>query len=116
MKALSGSIGFGLVGTGVIAHNHAQAILALARQYDLQLVGVLGRSAAKAREFARILADEAAHEGDDARGILPLEFGDVGQARMDFVFGLLANDDRPMAVPRAAAARATATSPSGSTA
>lgn len=52
MKALSGSIGFGLVGTGVIAHNHAQAILALARQYDLQLVGVLGRSAAKAREFA----------------------------------------------------------------
>ncbi len=30
--------------------------------------------------------------------------------------GLLANDDRPIAVPRAAAARATATSPSGCTA
>jgi hypothetical protein len=30
--------------------------------------------------------------------------------------GLLANEDRPIAVPRAAAARATATSPSGSTA
>ena len=30
--------------------------------------------------------------------------------------GLLANDDRPMAVPRAAAALATATSPSGCTA
>ncbi len=30
--------------------------------------------------------------------------------------GLLANDDKPIAVPRAAAARATATSPSGSTA
>ncbi len=30
--------------------------------------------------------------------------------------GLLANDDSPIAVPRAAAARATATSPSGSTA
>ena len=52
MKPFSGTLGFGLVGTGVIAHNHAQAILALARQYDLQLVGVLGRSAAKAREFA----------------------------------------------------------------
>ena len=30
--------------------------------------------------------------------------------------GLLAKDDRPIAMPRAAAARATATSPSGSTA
>ena len=30
MKPLSGTLGFGLVGTGVIAHNHAQAILALA--------------------------------------------------------------------------------------
>lgn len=52
MKALSGTLGFGLVGTGVIAHNHAQAVLALAGQYDLKLVGVLGRSEAKAREFA----------------------------------------------------------------
>ena len=52
MGGLTGTIGFGLVGTGVIAHNHAQAILALAGQYDLKLVGVLGRTEAKAREFA----------------------------------------------------------------
>ena len=52
MSGLAGTIGFGLVGTGVIAHNHAQAIQALAGQYDLKLVGVLGRSDAKAREFA----------------------------------------------------------------
>ena len=52
MSGISGTIGFGLVGTGVIAHNHAQAILALAGQYDLKLVGVLGRTEAKAREFA----------------------------------------------------------------
>lgn len=52
MKALTGTIGFGLVGTGVIAHNHARAILALAGQHDLKLVGVLGRNEAKAREFA----------------------------------------------------------------
>ena len=35
MNALTGTIGFGLVGNGVIAHNHAQAILALAAQHDL---------------------------------------------------------------------------------
>ena len=52
MSGVTGTIGFGLVGTGVIAHNHAQAIQALARQYDLRLVGVLGRSEEKAREFA----------------------------------------------------------------
>ena len=52
MGGLTGTIGFGLVGTGVIAHNHAQAIQALADQYDLKLVGVLGRTEGKAREFA----------------------------------------------------------------
>jgi predicted dehydrogenase len=44
MSGIAGTIGFGLVGTGVIAHNHAQAIQALANQYNLNLVGVLGRS------------------------------------------------------------------------
>ena len=52
MKKITGPIGFGLVGTGVIAHNHAQAIKALAERHNLKLVGVLGRSEAKAREFA----------------------------------------------------------------
>jgi len=52
MSGIAGTIGFGLVGTGVIAHNHAQAIQALAHRYDLNLVGVLGRSEEKAREFA----------------------------------------------------------------
>ena len=47
---------------------------------------------AQAREFAGILADEAAHEGDDEAGVLLLEFGDVGQARVDLVLGLLADD------------------------
>ena len=53
MKKLSGTIGFGLVGTGSIAHTHAQAINALAGQRDVQLVAVLGRTAAKATEFAQ---------------------------------------------------------------
>lgn len=52
MGGMAGTIGFGLVGTGVIAHNHAQAIEALAGQYNLKLVGVLGRTEAKARELA----------------------------------------------------------------
>ena len=52
MNGLSGSIGFGLVGTGVIAHNHAQAIRALSGQHGLKLTGVLGRTLTKAREFA----------------------------------------------------------------
>ena len=39
-----------------------------------------------------------------------------GLAATTSSIGLLANDDRPIAVPRAAAARATATSPSGCTA
>lgn len=53
MRKLSGTIGFGLVGTGVIANNHALAIKALSAKHNLQLVGVLGRTEAKAREFAR---------------------------------------------------------------
>ena len=66
MSRMTGTIGFGLVGTGVIAHNHAQAIQALAQQYDLKLVGVLGRSEEKAHDFAAryaipvALADPAA--------------------------------------------------------
>ncbi len=40
----------------------------------------------------------------------------LGFAAITSSIGLLANDDSPMAVPRAAAARATATSPSGCTA
>ena len=40
----------------------------------------------------------------------------LGLAAMTSSIGLLANEDSPIAVPRAAAARATATSPSGSTA
>src|SRR6516225_924246 len=40
----------------------------------------------------------------------------LGLAAMTSSIGLLANDDNPIAVPRAAAARATATSPSGCTA
>jgi len=39
-----------------------------------------------------------------------------GLAAVTSSTGLLANDDRPISVPRAAAARATATSPSGCTA
>jgi len=52
MDGMSGTIGFGLVGTGVIAHNHAQAIQALAHRYDLKLAGVLGRSEERVRQFA----------------------------------------------------------------
>lgn len=52
MNALTGTIGFGLVGNGVIAHNHAQAILALAKRHDLRLVGVLGRDLRRAVDFA----------------------------------------------------------------
>ncbi len=51
-----------------------------------------GEACAEIGEFARILADEAPHEGDDEGGILLLEFGDVRQARVDLVFGLLAHD------------------------
>jgi len=40
----------------------------------------------------------------------------LGFAAMTSSIGLLANDDNPITVPRAAAARATATSPSGCTA
>ena len=49
---ITGRIGFGLVGTGVIANNHALAIKALAAQHDVQLVGVLGRTSDGARQFA----------------------------------------------------------------
>ena len=52
MSAVSGTIGFGLVGTGVIANNHALAIKALAAEHNVQLVGVLGRTQEGARKFA----------------------------------------------------------------
>ena len=71
MDGLSGTIGFGLVGTGVIAENHAQAIQALADQYDLKLVGVLGRSAAKARAFADRYAIPFASADPDTFFALP---------------------------------------------
>jgi len=49
----SSPIGFGLVGVGMIANYHAQAIKALADQHNLRLVGVLGRRIDKARDFAQ---------------------------------------------------------------
>lgn len=51
-SVLQGPIGFGIVGLGSIAHTHAQAIQALAQSHNVRLVGVLGRSAEKAAEFA----------------------------------------------------------------
>lgn len=46
-------IGFGLIGTGMIAHYHAQAIAALHTSHNIRLVSVLGRSAEKAAAFAQ---------------------------------------------------------------
>ncbi len=46
------SIGFGLVGAGMIANFHAKAIQALASKYDVKLNGVLGFTDAEARSFA----------------------------------------------------------------
>jgi len=50
--ALQGQIGFGIVGTGSIAHTHAEAIQALAQSHGVRLVGVLGHGAEKAAAFA----------------------------------------------------------------
>ena len=49
----SSSIGFGLVGVGMIANYHALAIKSLAAQHNIRLVGVLGRRIDKAKDFAR---------------------------------------------------------------
>ena len=46
------TIGFGLVGAGMIANYHALAIKALAAQHNIRLVGVLGRVPEKAQHFA----------------------------------------------------------------
>jgi predicted dehydrogenase len=53
MKKIEGTIGFGIVGVGAIAHTHAQAIKALAASHDVRLVGVLARQLEKAEAFAR---------------------------------------------------------------
>lgn len=53
MKSITGELGFGLVGVGAIAHNHALAIKALSAKHNLRLVGVLGKSSEKARQFAQ---------------------------------------------------------------
>lgn len=62
---LTGTIGFGIVGLGSIAHTHALAIQALAASHDVRLAGVLGRSAEKARDFA--LQHDVPFHTDDAR-------------------------------------------------
>ena len=53
LPAATARIGFGLVGAGMIADYHAKAIAALAATHQIQLLGVLGRSAEKAAAFAR---------------------------------------------------------------
>lgn len=49
----STTIGFGLVGVGMIANYHALAIKALAARHNIRLVGVLGRQIEKVRDFAQ---------------------------------------------------------------
>lgn len=46
------TIGFGLVGAGMIANYHAKAIQALSKKYNVRLVGVLGFTEDEARNFA----------------------------------------------------------------
>lgn len=53
MSGMLGTIGFGLVGTGVIALNHALAIKALGDEHNVRLIGVLGRSLENAQRFAQ---------------------------------------------------------------
>ena len=47
------TIGFGLVGAGMIASYYVKAIAALAATHHVRLVGVLGRSEEKAAAFAQ---------------------------------------------------------------
>ena len=49
----SGSIGFGLVGAGMIANYHAKAIKTLADKLNIRLVGVLGLVPGEAERFAQ---------------------------------------------------------------
>ena len=53
LSSSSASIGFGLVGVGMIADYYVKAIAALATTHDVRLTGVLGRSAEKAAAFAK---------------------------------------------------------------
>jgi predicted dehydrogenase len=46
------TIGFGLIGVGMIAGYHAQAIKAASKTHNIRLIGVAGRDAAKTRSFA----------------------------------------------------------------
>lgn len=47
------SIGFGIVGTGMIAHYHAKAIKALSETHDIRVVGALDSVPGRARDFAQ---------------------------------------------------------------
>ncbi len=47
------TIGFGIVGTGMIANYHAKAIKALSEKLDIHLMGALDSSLDRARDFAQ---------------------------------------------------------------
>ena len=49
----SNTIGFGLVGAGMIANYHAKAIAALSAKHNIRFVGVLGTTMDKAQRFAQ---------------------------------------------------------------
>ncbi|MFT4170953.1 MAG: Gfo/Idh/MocA family oxidoreductase [Rhodocyclaceae bacterium] len=52
MTSINKTLGFGLVGAGMIANYHAAAIKALSDTHNVRLVGVLGLSAEEAQRFA----------------------------------------------------------------
>ena len=52
MTENSNTIGFGLVGAGMIAHYHAKAIAALSASHNIRLAGVLGLTRDEAASFA----------------------------------------------------------------
>ena len=47
------TIGFGIVGTGMIANYHAKAIKALSEKHDIRVVGALDSVLDRARDFAQ---------------------------------------------------------------
>lgn len=53
MKGITSVLGFGLVGVGAIAHNHALAIKALSAKHNLRLVGYSVDVMEKTRQFAQ---------------------------------------------------------------
>ena len=53
MSNVPGSIGFGIIGTGMIANYHAKAIRALSEKYNIRLVGALDCMLDNARQFAQ---------------------------------------------------------------